>query len=138
MKAKAWIQKISFEGGRKMRFPKPYYVFFLIKRTSQSKSCCLFSLLAAQIKTKINFRYENIKTHNDNVRLLIHFSVKNYLKCKKQLIKIAWLLSEFWLFGCIKERLTSNQDAKSLMKQITGVANFISKQEWNKRHFKSG
>jgi len=28
-------------------------------------------------------------------------------------------LSEFWLFGNIKERSTFNQDAKSLIKQIT-------------------
>jgi len=34
-------------------------------------------------------------------------------------------LSKFWLFGYIKERLTSNPDAESLVKQITGVVNSI-------------
>jgi hypothetical protein len=40
--------------------------------------------------------------------------------------------SDFWLFDYIKERLTSNLDAKSLMKQITGIVNSIPKEEYEK------
>ena len=35
--------------------------------------------------------------------------------------------SDFWLFDYIKKRLTFNPDAKSLMKQITGIVNSIPK-----------
>ena len=41
-------------------------------------------------------------------------------------------LSEFWLFGYIKEHLTFNPDAKSLMKHITGIVNSIFKKESKK------
>jgi hypothetical protein len=40
--------------------------------------------------------------------------------------------SDFWLFDYIKEHLTSNPDAKSLMKQITGKVNSIPKKEYEK------
>ena len=43
--------------------------------------------------------------------------------------------SDFWLFDYIKERLTSNPDAKSLMKQITGIVNSIPKKEENDKTF---
>jgi hypothetical protein len=45
--------------------------------------------------------------------------------------------SSFWLFDYIKKRLTSNPDAKSLMKQITGIANSIFKKECKKSFQKS-
>jgi hypothetical protein len=45
-------------------------------------------------------------------------------------------LSEFWLFDYIKEYLTSNPDAKSQMKQITGKS-ILSPKKSAKRHFKS-
>jgi hypothetical protein len=45
--------------------------------------------------------------------------------------------SGFWLFDYIKKRLTSNPDAKSLMKQITEKVNSISKKSMERR-FKSG
>jgi histone-lysine N-methyltransferase SETMAR len=46
--------------------------------------------------------------------------------------------SDFWLFDYIKERLTSNSDAKSLMKQITGIVNSIPKEEYKKTLFQKG
>jgi len=46
--------------------------------------------------------------------------------------------SDFWLFVYIKERLTSNPDAKSLMKQITGIVNSIlSLKKSMKTHLKT-
>jgi hypothetical protein len=41
--------------------------------------------------------------------------------------------SDFWLFDYIRERLTSNPDAKGLMKQITGIVNSIPKEEYEKK-----
>ena len=38
--------------------------------------------------------------------------------------------SDFLLFDYIKERLTSNPGAKSLMKQIAGIVNSIPKEEY--------
>jgi len=42
-------------------------------------------------------------------------------------------LPEFWLFGCIRERLTSNPDAESLIKQITNMQPYAIKDN-NKKY----
>jgi len=77
-----------------------------------------------------------IKIHYDNARPYIHFLVKNYIKSKLIMDHTPYSPdlrpSDFWLFDYIKERLTSNPDVKSLMKQITGIVNSISKEEYEK------
>ena len=97
-----------------------------------------YPLVNALNKQRPTSGTKNIKIHYDNARPHIHFSVKKYIKSKQLIIMdhspySPYLApSDFWLFDYIKERLTSNPDAKSLMKQITGIVNFIPKEEYKK------
>ena len=105
------------------------------------KSNCLYPLVNALNKQRPTSGTKNIKIHYDNARPHIHFSVKKYIKSKQLIImdhspySPDLAPSDFWLFDYIKERLTSNPDAKSLMKQITGIVNSIPKKEENDKTF---
>ena len=102
------------------------------------KSNCLYPLVNALNKQRPTSGTKNIKIHYDNARPHIHFSVKKYIKSKQFIIidhppySPDLAPSDFWFFDYIKERLTSNPDANSLMKQITGIVNSIPKEEYEK------
>jgi hypothetical protein len=60
------------------------------------------------------------------------FQLKSILKANNSYSSPDLALSEFWLFGYIREQLTSHPDAKNLIKQIAGIVNSISKEGYEK------
>ncbi len=149
---KAKIQKQWFEASKMSPKHMFFYSVFFFKTTGPVivryfeqkvainnktfKSNCLYPFVNALDKQRPTSVTKNIKIHYDNARPHIHFSVKKYIKSKKIIIMDHPLYSpdlkpsDFLLFDYIKERLTSNPGAKSLMKQIAGIVNSIPKEEY--------